>query len=329
MKPFKVIILSFIIIFSLVLTAASAEILTNQTIVSMVKAGLGEELVISKIKNSQNQFDVSITGILKLKEEGVSEDIITAMIDSTGNSRKAGASKQKADVQSPESEELYKKAIILIDGSDYDAAYDILKKLITENPDNNKYQLSYADTVLEQCIVMKMANNSLWKLKAKEGGSKIKALSRKMSGNADYYLAYAKYLWLAETRKESNIYKTIDKALYYKHDYPYAYIVKGDIYFGLARDFNPVEQQMDSAALTGSPVSTKSSLADTALASYTKALASPDLNDRKKAYIYYKIGELEYQILSNNSRARANWEKAVSLSPDSKTGELAKKRLTQ
>ncbi|MBI5205221.1 MAG: tetratricopeptide repeat protein [Nitrospirae bacterium] len=329
MKSFKVIILSSTIMFLLVMTASSAEILTNQTVVSMVKAGLGEELVISKIKNSQNQFDVSITGILKLKEEGVSEDIITAMIDSAGNSGKAGASKQKAAVQSPESEELYKKAIILIEGSDYDAAYDILKNLITENPDNNKYQLSYADTVLDQCVGMKMANNSLWKLKAKEGGSKIKALSRKMSANPDYYLAYAKYLWIAETRKESNIYKTIDKALYYKPDYPYAYIVKGDIYSGLARDFNPVEQQMDSAALTGSPVSTKNSLADTALASYTKALASPDLNDRKKAYVYYKMGELEYQILNNSTRARANWEKAVSLSPDSKTGELAKKRLTQ
>ncbi|MFA5846625.1 MAG: tetratricopeptide repeat protein [Thermodesulfovibrionales bacterium] len=328
MKSFKIIILSFTIMFSLVMTASSAEVLTNQTVVSMVKAGLGEELIISKIKNSQNQFDVTITGILKLKEEGVSEDIITAMIDSTGNSGKAGPSKQKA-VQSQESEELYKKAIILIEGGDYDAAYDILKKLISENPDNNKYQLSYADTILDQCVVMKMANNSLWKLKAKEGGAKIKALSRKMSGNADYYLAYAKYLWLAETRKESNIYKTIDKALYYKPDYPYAYIVKGDIYFGLARDFNPVEQQMDSAALTGSPVSTKTSLADTALASYTKALANPDLNDRKKAYVYYKMGELEYQILSSSTRARANWEKAVSLSPDSKTGELAKKRLTQ
>lgn len=329
MKPFKVITLSFAIMFSLVMTASSAEILTNQTVVSMVKAGLGEDLIISKIKNSQNQFDVTITGILKLKEEGVSEDIITTMIDSAGNSGKAGASKQKAAAQSPESEELYKKAIILIEGSDYDAAYDVLKKLITENPDNNKYQLSYADTVLDQCVAMKTANNSLWKLKAKEGGSKIKALSRKMSGNPDYYVAYAKYLWLAETRKESNIYKTIDKALYYKPDYPYAYIAKGDIYFGLARDFNPVEQQMDSAALTGSPASTKTSLADTALASYTKALASPDLNDRKKAYIYYKMGELEYQILNNSTRARANWEKAVSLSPDSKTGELAKKRLTQ
>ncbi|MDP3113112.1 MAG: hypothetical protein Q8M71_13510 [Thermodesulfovibrionales bacterium] len=41
------------------------------------------------------------------------------------------------------------------------------------------------------------------------------------------------------------------------------------------------------------------------------------------------MGELEYQILSSSTRARANWEKAVSLSPDSKTGELAKKRLTQ
>jgi hypothetical protein len=59
------------------------EIITNETIVTMVKAGLGEELIISKIKTSQNQFDVSTDSILKLKNEGVNENIIKAMIEAS------------------------------------------------------------------------------------------------------------------------------------------------------------------------------------------------------------------------------------------------------
>jgi hypothetical protein len=59
------------------------EIITNETIVTLVKAGLGEELIISKIKTSQTQFDVSTDGILKLKSEGVNEKIIKTMIEAS------------------------------------------------------------------------------------------------------------------------------------------------------------------------------------------------------------------------------------------------------
>lgn len=60
---------------------ATAETITNDTIVTMVKAGLGEELISSKIKTSQNTFDVSTESIIKLKKEGVSENIIKTMLD--------------------------------------------------------------------------------------------------------------------------------------------------------------------------------------------------------------------------------------------------------
>ena len=48
---------------------ATAETITNDTIVAMVKAGLGEELISSKIKTSQNTFDVSTESIIKLKKK--------------------------------------------------------------------------------------------------------------------------------------------------------------------------------------------------------------------------------------------------------------------
>jgi hypothetical protein len=67
-----------------------AEVLTNDTVLTMVKAGLGEDLIISKVKSSQNQFDLSTAGILKLKGEGVSEKILQAMIETSAKGTPTG-----------------------------------------------------------------------------------------------------------------------------------------------------------------------------------------------------------------------------------------------
>ena len=64
-------------------SAFAAEMLTNDTIITMVKGGLGEELIISKIKISHGQYDVSTNGILNLKKEGVGDRIIQAMLDTS------------------------------------------------------------------------------------------------------------------------------------------------------------------------------------------------------------------------------------------------------
>lgn len=56
------------------------EVLTNETIIKMVKANLGETIIISKIKNSKTNFDLSTDGIIKLKEAGVGEKVIEAMM---------------------------------------------------------------------------------------------------------------------------------------------------------------------------------------------------------------------------------------------------------
>lgn len=83
MKSFKIMVLLVSVFFALTFKLAVAETITNETIVTMVKAGLGEELISSKIKTSQNQFDVSTESILKLKKEGVSEKIIKTMLDAS------------------------------------------------------------------------------------------------------------------------------------------------------------------------------------------------------------------------------------------------------
>lgn len=83
MKSFKVMALLISIFFVITFKLAVAETITNETIVTMVKAGLGEELIIGKIGISPSQFDVSTESILKLKKEGVSEKIIKTMLDAS------------------------------------------------------------------------------------------------------------------------------------------------------------------------------------------------------------------------------------------------------
>lgn len=93
MKSFMAFILLVFGILLMTFKSMATEIIANETIVTMVKAGLGEELIISKIQASQSQFDVSTETILKLKKEGVSERIIKAMLDAP---MKANISDDKA-----------------------------------------------------------------------------------------------------------------------------------------------------------------------------------------------------------------------------------------
>ena len=50
--------------------AVAEEILTNETIVKMVNAKLGDTLIINKIKNSKTNFDLSTNAIINLKKTG-------------------------------------------------------------------------------------------------------------------------------------------------------------------------------------------------------------------------------------------------------------------
>lgn len=81
------------------------ETLTNTTIVSLHKAGLGKEVLITKIQASDCAFDVSTGGLVELKKAGVPDEVIAAMLnkDVTAvreNGKGAGAPVQLADLSS-------------------------------------------------------------------------------------------------------------------------------------------------------------------------------------------------------------------------------------
>ena len=66
--------------------------LTNDDIISLVKAGLSDAAIVSAIQKSPTQFDISPEALVKLKKAGVNNAVIEAMI-AGGSSSTAGEAK--------------------------------------------------------------------------------------------------------------------------------------------------------------------------------------------------------------------------------------------
>ena len=65
--------------------AVPSKVLTNADIVQMQKAGLSEEIILSKITGSPVNFDIGTQDLIRLKEAGVNDNIINAMVQKSGN----------------------------------------------------------------------------------------------------------------------------------------------------------------------------------------------------------------------------------------------------
>src|SRR5256712_13450480 len=60
--------------------AGAQEVLTNDSVVKMVKAGLPDAVIIQKIRASERKFDTSADALIKLKGAGVPDKVIEAMV---------------------------------------------------------------------------------------------------------------------------------------------------------------------------------------------------------------------------------------------------------
>jgi hypothetical protein len=78
--------------------------LTNAEIVNLTKLEMGDAVIIAKIKAAKEvKFDTSTEALVKLREAGVSKDVIAAMIDRTaGPGPAAGGPVIKVQLQSAE-----------------------------------------------------------------------------------------------------------------------------------------------------------------------------------------------------------------------------------
>jgi len=60
------------------------DVLTNDSVISMKKAGLSDSLILTKIRSSATKFDTSTKGLVALKNAGLSDQIIEAMVSHSG-----------------------------------------------------------------------------------------------------------------------------------------------------------------------------------------------------------------------------------------------------
>jgi hypothetical protein len=77
---------------------SSDEILTNESVIQLLKAGIEEDLIISKIRENQHNFDLSVQGMVALKEGGVSNRLMRIIMDPTKASEAKAAPAAKTAV---------------------------------------------------------------------------------------------------------------------------------------------------------------------------------------------------------------------------------------
>jgi hypothetical protein len=80
LRPTLVLAVAALSLFSATSLTAQ-EVLTNESLVSLKKAGLSDSIIISKIRSSQTKFDVSTKGIIGLKNAGLSDQVIEAAVN--------------------------------------------------------------------------------------------------------------------------------------------------------------------------------------------------------------------------------------------------------
>jgi hypothetical protein len=100
MKRFtKILILTFCLICTI---NAQTETLTNAAVVDMSKIGLAKEVILKKITDSKNDFDVSVSALIELKKAGVADEVIALMLEkAAAKSEKAIAKSEKTNDPTP------------------------------------------------------------------------------------------------------------------------------------------------------------------------------------------------------------------------------------
>ena len=81
-----------------VLPQESIEVLTNEKVVTMVKAGLPSSIIVNKIHASKTSFDTSTDELIRLRQAHLPGDIINAMVEASPRATKATSSTGAGDV---------------------------------------------------------------------------------------------------------------------------------------------------------------------------------------------------------------------------------------
>jgi hypothetical protein len=124
--------------FAFSLLVSAQEILTNESVAKMVKAGLGEGLIISMIQNQPGKYSMTPDELVKLKQEGVPEKVLAAMLSKGVASAPGGASPASPSIAPPSPQD---------NGNAQGIALKNIRKVFIDKMDNDLDQYLRAEIV--------------------------------------------------------------------------------------------------------------------------------------------------------------------------------------
>jgi hypothetical protein len=77
---FTSLLLATCLLVSSTASVSGQEVMTNETVIQMVKAGLSESVILAKMRSSQTKFDTRTEALIALKQAGTPEKVMQAII---------------------------------------------------------------------------------------------------------------------------------------------------------------------------------------------------------------------------------------------------------
>ena len=298
-------VLWLVVLLSLPVSGAfAAEVLTNESILSMIKAGLGEEVIIGKIRISQGQYNLATSDMLKLKTDGVSDKIIQAMIEASAPPQAKTEQAMAQETQNAIS--LYRQGKT----AEAAAAFD---RLIAERPGDDTLKIWKALALLEQARAMKDGNMPGFKPLVVNAYGILQPMGKQQAKNPDWNFAMAKAFWLNDRPTWAK--RAAGKALDLRPNYAEAQLLLGDLAYD--DELSPAPGS-NTTVWRGTLASRKA---------YETALAIPGLPHDLRAEALYKIGVVSDVLDRKGAAARQYWEQAAAADPACRYGRMAQERL--
>jgi tetratricopeptide (TPR) repeat protein len=297
----------------------AAEVLNNDGIVTMVKAGLGDDVIVGKIRLSQAQYDLTINGLLRLKADGVSEAVIKAMIEASAGREAPGPKPAQAGAVPPDPARSEEAAIALYKQGRTAEAAVAFDRLIAERPNDDGLRVWKALTLLEQAREIKDAGGTGWKPLVASAYALLQPLGPRQVTNADWNFAMAKAYWLNDRPTRAS--RAAGSALRLRANYPEAQLLLGDVAY---------DSEVSSLAQPpGSPAreSTQRWAGASPRKEINKVLTMPDLPAPLRAEALYKLGVISAELERKPEAAREYWDRAVAADPACRYGRMAQRRL--
>jgi hypothetical protein len=85
----------------LAMVAVAEDMLTNESVLKLVKSGLGDDLIVGIVQNQPGKYSLTPDEMVRLKQAGVSEKILTAMATKSTAAPANSSKVVKIDMKTP------------------------------------------------------------------------------------------------------------------------------------------------------------------------------------------------------------------------------------